>query len=45
VINATYLRFINNSFVEYGLYLVFMILFSYFLEVVIYNRIKKLLIG
>lgn len=45
VINATYLRFINNSFVEYGFYIVFMILFSYFLEVVIYNRIKKLLIG
>ena len=45
VINATYLRFIHNSFVEYGLYIVFMIIFSYFLEVVVYNRIKKKLIG
>ncbi len=45
VVNATYLRFINNSFVEYGLYIVLMILFSYFLEVVIYNKIRKRLIG
>lgn len=45
VINATYLRFINNSFVEYGLYIVLMILFSYFLEVVIYNKIRRRLIG
>jgi len=45
VINATYLRFINNRFVEYGLYIVFMILFSYLLEVIVYNRIKKKLIG
>jgi len=45
VINATYLRFVNNSFIEYSLYIVFMILFSYFLEVVIYNRIRKQLIG
>ena len=45
VINATYLRFINNSFIEYSLYIVFMIIFSWFLEVVIYNRIKKRLIG
>jgi peptidoglycan/LPS O-acetylase OafA/YrhL len=45
VINATYLKFINNSFVEHGLYIVLMILFSYLLEVVVYNRIKKKLIG
>jgi peptidoglycan/LPS O-acetylase OafA/YrhL len=45
VINATYLRFINNSFVEYSFYIVFMIIFSWFLEVVVYNRIRKKLIG
>jgi peptidoglycan/LPS O-acetylase OafA/YrhL len=45
VINATYLRFIPNSFVEYSLYIVLMILFSYLLEVVVYNRIKRKLIG
>ena len=45
VYQATYLRFIHNSFIEYLLYIVFMILFSYFLEVVIYNRIRKQLIG
>ena len=45
VYQATYLRFIHNRFIEYSLYIVFMILFSYFLEVVIYNRIRKQLIG
>lgn len=45
VYQATYLRFIHNKFIEYSLYIVFMILFSYFLEVVVYNRIRKRLIG
>lgn len=45
VVEATYLRFINNKVIEYGLYITVLILFSYLLEVVVYNRIKKLLIG
>ncbi len=45
VIEATYLNFIPNKVIEYGLYIVLMILFSYVLEVVVYNRIRKLLIG
>jgi peptidoglycan/LPS O-acetylase OafA/YrhL len=45
VVEATYLNFISNKVIEYGLYIVFMIIFSYLLEVVVYNRIRKLLIG
>ncbi len=45
VIEATYLKFINNPIIEYGLYIVIMIIFSYVLEVVVYNRIRKGLIG
>jgi peptidoglycan/LPS O-acetylase OafA/YrhL len=45
VINATYLHFINNKVIEYGLYIVLMIVFSYTLEVVVYNSIRKKLIG
>jgi peptidoglycan/LPS O-acetylase OafA/YrhL len=45
VVEATYLNFISNKIIEYGLYIVFMIVFSYVLEVVVYNRIRKLLIG
>jgi peptidoglycan/LPS O-acetylase OafA/YrhL len=45
VVEATYLNFINNKVIEYGLYIVLMIIFSYLLEVVVYNRIRKLLIG
>ena len=45
VIEATYLSFIGNKVVEYGLYIVFLIIFSYLLEVVVYNRVRKLLIG
>lgn len=45
VIEATYLNFIHNKLIEYGLYIVIMIIFSYFLEVVVYNRIRKFLIG
>jgi peptidoglycan/LPS O-acetylase OafA/YrhL len=45
VIEATYLNFINNKLIEYGLYIIIMIIFSYLLEVVVYNRIRKVLIG
>jgi len=45
VVEATYLGFVHNKVVEYGLYIVLMIVFSYLLEVVVYNRIRKLLIG
>ncbi len=45
VVEASYLRFIHNSIVEYGLYIIIMIIFSYLLEVVVYNRIRKLIIG
>ncbi len=45
VVEATYLSFIGNKVIEYGLYIIVLILFSYLLEVVVYNRIKKLLIG
>lgn len=45
VIEASYLRFINNKVIESGLYILVLIIFSYLLEVVIYNRIRKILIG
>lgn len=45
VVEATYLNFINNKIIEYGLYIVFLLLFSYLLEVVIYNKIRKQLLG
>lgn len=45
VVEATYLSFIHNKLIEYGLYIILMIGFSYLLEVVVYNRIRKLLIG
>lgn len=45
VVDATYLKFINNRFMEYGIYIIVMILFSYTLEVVVYNNIRKQLIG
>jgi len=45
VVEATYLSFINNKVIEYSLYIMLMIVFSYLLEVVVYNRIRKVLIG
>ncbi|NVO19299.1 MAG: acyltransferase [Bacteroidetes bacterium] len=45
VVDATYLKFINNKVIEYGIYILLMIAFSYLLEVVVYNRIRKKLIG
>jgi peptidoglycan/LPS O-acetylase OafA/YrhL len=44
VVKATYLDFISNKIIQYGLYIIFMILFSYLLEVIIYQRIRKLVI-
>lgn len=44
VIEATYLNFINNKIIEYGLYIILMIAFSYMLEVVVYNKLRKYLI-
>lgn len=41
VVKATYLNFINNKIIEYSLYLLFMLLFSYVIEVVLYPKIKK----
>lgn len=45
VVEASYLSFIHSKVIEYGLYIILMIVFSYLLEVVVYNRIRKLLIG
>ena len=42
---ATYLSFINNKVIEYSLYIVLMIIFSYFVEVVLYGKIKKIILG
>lgn len=45
VIEATYLKFLNNKVLEYGIYILVMLLFSYFVEVVLYNKIKKALLS
>lgn len=45
VIEATYLDFINNKILEYGVYIIFMFLFSYLQEVVVFNKIKNLLVS
>jgi peptidoglycan/LPS O-acetylase OafA/YrhL len=44
VVEADYLKFINNRFIEYTLYFVVLILFSFFVEVFIYNKIKNVLV-
>jgi hypothetical protein len=44
VIEAHYLQFIQNKVLEYTLYILLMIAFSYLLEVIIYERIKKLIL-
>ncbi|SDX07854.1 Peptidoglycan/LPS O-acetylase OafA/YrhL, contains acyltransferase and SGNH-hydrolase domains [Lutibacter oricola] len=41
VVKATYLNFINHKIVEYVLYFILMLLFSYLIEVIVYKRIKK----
>jgi peptidoglycan/LPS O-acetylase OafA/YrhL len=45
VVEATYLKFMNNKVLEYGIYIILMLIFSYLLEVVAYSRIRKLLMG
>jgi peptidoglycan/LPS O-acetylase OafA/YrhL len=41
VIEASYLRFIDNKVLEYTGYIIAMLLFSYLLEVVVYPKIKN----
>lgn len=41
VVEATYLRFINNKIIEYTVYIITLLLFSYLIEVVIYPKIKN----
>lgn len=45
VVEATYLKFINDKIVEYSLYILVMFLFSYVIEVLVYTKIKNQLIG
>lgn len=45
VVEATYLNFINNKIIEYSLYILFLLIFAYLLEVVIYNKIRKQILG
>jgi len=45
VIKATYLNFINYKVIEYGIYIILMIAFSYLIEVVVYNKIRKVILG
>jgi peptidoglycan/LPS O-acetylase OafA/YrhL len=45
VVKATYLDFIGNRILEVGIYIVLMILFSYLLEVIVYEKLKKVLLG
>jgi len=44
VTTATYLQFINNKFIEFGLYILIMIAFSFLIEVVVYGKIKRLVL-
>lgn len=44
VIEASYLSFLNNKILENTLYVILMLLFSYLLEVIFYNKIRKWLI-
>ena len=44
VIEASYLHFLNNVIIEHTLYILIMLTFSYLLEVIVYNRIKNLII-
>ncbi len=45
VVEANYLQFINNKIIEYGLYIIILLVFSYLLEVVVYNKIRKQILG
>jgi len=44
VVEASYLKFINNQIVEYSLYLINMLIFSYLIEVIVYNKIKNMVL-
>jgi hypothetical protein len=44
VVEATYLEFLNNKIIENGLYILILLVFSYFLEVIIYSKIKKIIL-
>ena len=45
VVHATYLSFLNNRVLELILYIIVMIAFSFLVEVFIYNKIKKFVLG
>jgi peptidoglycan/LPS O-acetylase OafA/YrhL len=45
VVHATYLKFLNSPVLEFSIYLVVMIAFAFFIEVFVYNKLKKLIIG
>ncbi|WP_147676378.1 acyltransferase family protein [Algibacter pacificus] len=45
VVEADYLKYIDNKIIEYTGYILFMFLFSYLLEVVIYGKMKKWVIS
>jgi hypothetical protein len=45
VVKASYLQFVNNKVLEYGLYIIILLIFSYLLEVVVYNKIRKQILG
>lgn len=45
VVEARYLQFVNNKIIEYGLYIIILLVFSYLLEVVVYNKIRKQILG
>jgi hypothetical protein len=44
VVEATYLKFLNNRALELGIYVVVLIAFSYMVEVFLYDIIRKKLI-
>ena len=44
VVEATYLKFLNNRALELGIYVAVLIAFSYFVEVFLYNKVRKVLI-
>lgn len=43
VIEATYLNFINHKIIEHILYILLMFLFSYLVEVIVYPKIKRII--
>jgi peptidoglycan/LPS O-acetylase OafA/YrhL len=45
VVEATYLNFLNHKIIENILYVLLMFLFSYLLEVVLYTKIKNILMS